>query len=289
MEQLISDLILPAGMLCIMCGMGLALSIDDFRRVASKPVASTLGTLLQLVAMPLVGIALAAAYELPPLLAAGLVIAAACPGGMFSNVYVHLARANTALSVTLTASATLVTLFTLPLWVQGGLRFIGGPDASIDMPVFDTALRLGGLTILPVAVGMLLRARGVAGATTERWLTRFGVLAIACGFTADAMLRPELPVEEFNASVQPAIALCLGGLVLGTLSPWLLRLPSRDAVTIAVELVVKNGLLGIVLARNSLDLEAAIPIFVFGMFQTPIGIALLVSWRWRAKRRGEST
>ncbi len=283
MESLISDWIQPGGILCLMCGMGLALTVDDFRRVASAPLATALGTTLQLVAMPLCGIAIVAVFGLPPLLAAGLIIAAACPGGMFSNVYVHLARANTALSVTLTASATLVTLFTLPLWVQGGLTWVGGPDARIEMPVLDTALRLGGLTILPVALGMFLRAHEI-GMHAEKWLTRIGVAAVVGGFVADGLLRPELPVAEVDLSLWPAVALCLAGLVLGTLVPRLLRIPSTDAVTIAVELVVKNGLLGIVLARQALEFEAAIPIFLFGMLQTPIGIGLLVLWRWRARR-----
>ena len=283
MESFVGDVLLPAGMFALMFGMGLNLTADDFRRIASKPTATALGTVLQLLAMPLAGTAIAVATDMPALLGVGLVVAAACPGGMFSNVYVHLAKANTALSVTLTATSTLVTLFTLPLWVQFAARQLGA-DASIDMPVLSTASELASLTVLPVVLGMLARAHAPSVLRAERWLTRIGVLAIVVGVTWDTTQRPELPVEDFNASLPPAAALALAGLLMGLVSPALLRLRSRDAATITVELVVKNTLLGIVLARHSLGFEAMIPVFAFGMFQTPIGALVLVGWRWLVRR-----
>jgi BASS family bile acid:Na+ symporter len=283
MESFVADFLLPAGMLALMFGMGLTLRTDDFRRIASAPTATALGTVLQLIGMPLVGIAIALWFELPPLLGAGLIVAAACPGGMFSNVYVHLARANTALSVTLTATATLVTLFTLPLWVGAGVARLGGAGAELEMPVLDTALQLGMLTILPLALGMATRALRPQLAAAEKWLTRFGVVVITAGVAYDATQRGELPVAEFQASLPPALSLAAAGLVMGILGPALLRLPSRDAATITVELVVKNTLLGIVLARHSLGFDATIPILAFGAFQTPVGALVLITWRVLAR------
>jgi BASS family bile acid:Na+ symporter len=150
----INEWIVPAGMFALMFGMGLALTVDDFRRVVLLPQATVVGTFLQLVGMPLAGFGLAHAFALDPLLAAGLVIIAACPGGVMSNMFVHLGRADTALSITLTATATAVTLFTIPLWVRAVLASFGEAGANIEMPVIETALYLGGFTILPVAVGM---------------------------------------------------------------------------------------------------------------------------------------
>jgi BASS family bile acid:Na+ symporter len=279
----ISDVLLPGAMFGLMFGMGLTLSLRDFRNIALAPTATVLGTLLQLVAMPAAGIGIALASGLPPLLAAGLVVIAACPGGMFSNMYVHLGRANTALSITLTATATMATLFTLPLWLRVILDQVGDGAIDVEVPVLETALRLGGLTVLPVLVGMAVRSRRPGAHGAEKWLSRGSALVIVGAMVVDGMQRPELPIAEFQQSLLPAIWLAAAAVVLGLGGPVLLRLPSRDAATIGVELVVKNMLLGLVLARQSLDFEATIPIFAFATFQTPIGVLVLVGWRVLAR------
>jgi BASS family bile acid:Na+ symporter len=283
MDTLIGDVLVPLAMIGLMFGMGLTLTLEDFRRIAANPRATIIGTLLQLVGMPLVGIALALAFDLPLLLAAGLVVIAACPGGMFSNMYVHLARAHTALSITLTASATMVTLFTLPLWTNWILSRIDGGATGVQMPVLRTALELGGLTVLPVLVGMFVRRRRPQWARLDSWLAPGGALVIIGGMVYDGAQRSELPIREAELSLVPTLLLAAAAIVLGLIVPALARLPIRDTVTVSVELIVKNVLLGIVIAQRSLDFEAVIPIFVFSIFQTPAGILILVAWRLLAR------
>ncbi len=284
MENLILDLILPASMVVLMTGMGLTLTVSDFRRIADAPGSTVLGTVLQLLAMPVIGIGLALAFEMPPLLAAGLVVIAACPGGMFSNVFIHVAGANTALSITLTATATLVTLFTMPLWVRAILSVVGTGPIEIEVPVLETALNLGGLTVLPIAAGMMIRGRWPTSLQFEKWCTRFGGLGIGAALTYDAFQRPELPVAEFQASLLPAALLAVGSIVLGLGASWLARRSLTDAVTLTLELIVKNSLLGLVLARQSLAFEATVPIVAFSIFQLPFGVLMLLFWR-RATHR----
>lgn len=281
MESWILDVLLRGGMFALMSGMGITLSLGDFRRIAEAPTATIVGTVLQLLVVPLAGLGIAIAFELPALLAAGLVIIAACPGGMFSNVYVHVARANTALSITLTASATVVTLFTLPLWARAVLVATDGADASMQMPVLDTALGLGSLTVIPIALGMAARAHWPGIRSLEKWLTRSGVLAIVIAFTWDASTREDLPVALFQQSFLPVVCLLAAMLVIGLGVPLLFGLSSRDTATIGVEVVVKNSLLGLVLSRASLDFDATLPIIAFATLQTPLGIAVLAVWRWR--------
>jgi BASS family bile acid:Na+ symporter len=270
-------------MFSLMFGMGLTLVVGDFRRIARNPTATIVGTLLQLVGMPLVGIGLALAFDLPLLLAAGLVVVAACPGGMFSNMYIHLARANTPLSITLTASATMVTLLTLPLWTRWILSLVGGEASGIEMPVLETAVELGTLTVLPVFLGMVARSWRPQLVWLEKWLARGGALLIIGAVTYDSLQRDELPLAEAELSFAPAFLLALAAVAMGLVVPALSRLSMRDSVTIAVELVVKNSLLGIVLASRSLEFEAVIPIFMFSIAQTPAGILVLVAWRLLAR------
>ena len=285
MEQIWIDLGLSLGMFMLMLGMGLTLVGDDFRRIATNPRATIVGTVLQLVVMPIVGIFLASLFDLTPILAAGLVVVAACPGGMFSNMYVHFAKGNTALSITLTATATVVTLFTLPLWVQFALTLFQAHDgAPIEMPVFDTALRLSALTILPVALGMILRARNPAARNWERRATIPGAIVIVVGSALGVGDNPDL--DMVVESIAPAAAFATAAMVVGTAVPLIFRIPARDAVTVAVEMIVKNTLLGIVLVAQVLDFEAVLPILAFAAFQTPGGLVLLVGWRLFERRRG---
>ncbi len=279
------DLALSAAMFALMFGMGLSLGADDFRRIATSPRATLVGTALQLVAMPVVGIAVAHFFELSPILFTGIVVVAACPGGMFSNMYVHLARGHTALSITLTATATFVTLFTLPLWIQFALTTFSSTGVTpIDMPVLDTALRLGMLTILPVAIGMGVRHRWPATSVWERKLSLVAASVIVGGMIFRGTSQPEVPVEEFLRSLAPAATLAIAAIVVGITLPPLLRVSPRDTVTIAVEMIVKNTLLGIVLVGQVLDFEAVLPIFAFSIFQTPGGVLILVGWRYLEKR-----
>lgn len=280
----IASLAVSAAMFAMMFGMGLTLTPDDFRRVAQAPRATIVGTMLQLIIMPLVALGIAHFFEMTPLLTVGLVVIGACPGGLFSNMYIHFARGNTALSITLTATATLVTLFTLPLWVRLALSSTPGGDSAIDMPILDTALQLGGLTVLPVFLGMIARAYRPTLASWERRLSLASAVVIVWGVVRQGASRPDPPVEEFLASLPPVACFAVAAIVLGIAIPTALGLRARDSVTIAVELIVKNTLLGIVLVGQSLEFEAMIPILAFALMQTPGGLLLLVGWRVLARR-----
>jgi BASS family bile acid:Na+ symporter len=264
--------IVPASMFGLMLGMGLTLTPDDFRRVVRMPRATLVGTFLQLVAMPLAGLAIAHGFALEPFLATGLIIVASCPGGALSNVLCHLFKADTALSITLTATGTAITLFTIPLWV----RFAAVAEHSVDMPLLHTALTLGGFTVLPVALGMVLRALRPALAAREPLLTRASTLTMVVAVTVDALTREAPPLAALAASWQPALLLLGAAVVMGVGLPLLLGLDTRDAVTIAVELCIKNGVLGLFVATQSLrSIEAGVPIAAFLTFQLPVGIGVL--------------
>lgn len=277
---------LPASMFGLMFAMGLALRPDDFRRIARVPGPVVVGTLLQLVGMPVIGFGLALAYELPPLLAAGLVIVAACPGGMMSNMLVHLARANTALSITLTATATTATLLTLPLWIRGILASVGGQHTAIEVPILGTAAELGGLTVVPVALGMLARQLRPALAKLERPLSAIASVAIVCILVYDGAMRPDPPTGPFVQSLMPCLLLGVAAVILGLGVPRLLRQPPPDATAISIELCMKNGLLGTVVASSSFGvLEPSLPILAYTGLMLPVSATILTAYRIREGRR----
>lgn len=283
MTSWITDALVPAAMFVLMLAMGFTLSAADFRRVARYPVPTLVGTALQLLAMPLAAIALARAFDLPPLLAVGLAIVGACPGGTVSNLLAHLGRADTALSITLTATATLATLFTLPLWVRFALA--GGAESAvaIEMPVLDTAARLAVFTVVPVALGMLARRARPEVVRFERALSLASAFVIIAGLTVESATRDELPVAELAQSLAPALWLCGAGFAMGWLVPLATGASAGEAATIAIELCVKNTVLGLVLATGAFHaLEPAVPIVAYMTFQLAFAgasIALLLVGR----------
>jgi BASS family bile acid:Na+ symporter len=282
MDGVIGTWIVPASMFALMFAMGLTLTLDDFRRIALMPMPTVVGTVLQLVAMPLAGLGLARAYELEPLLATGVVIVAACPGGVMTNVLCHLGKADVPLSITLTASATMIALFTIPLWV----RAVAGASGAVDMPVLETAVSLGVFTVLPAVVGMAARHVWPALLAYEPRITRVATVAMVAALTVEALRRENPPVAALAATWQPALLLLLAALAMGVGVPLLLGLGWRTAATIGVEICVKNTVLGLFVATQSLrSLEAAVPIVAFMTFQIPVGLGVLgVYALWRRRR-----
>ncbi|MEE3118754.1 MAG: bile acid:sodium symporter, partial [Pseudomonadota bacterium] len=155
---------LPVSLFIIMVGIGLTLTLRDFGQVTRNPRSIVVGTVAQILLMPLVAFGIAATLGLAPALAVGLVIIAACPGGTTSNLFVLLARGHIALSILLTVSASLITIVTLPFFTNYALQMYFGEAANISLPVGKTIAMLVVIVLLPVSLGMFIRTRAPAAA-----------------------------------------------------------------------------------------------------------------------------
>ncbi|MCR9093090.1 MAG: hypothetical protein NXI30_02625 [bacterium] len=282
MLSLMSEILLPVSIFVMMFAIGLTLSIDDFRRIASERRSIVLGTAMQLLVTPLVGIGLALAFGLTSDVGAGLVVLAACPGGLISNLLVFFAGGSTALSVSLTGIATLFTLGTVPVWVSAYSWLHGGEGAAVNLPIVSTALELGLLTILPMCCGIAWRERAGDPEAVSRRLSKWSLVAIIVAMMMDFQGRP-LPIGSFSASVVPAFWLATVAGLLGVVVCRASGVSGIDTATIAVELVAKNGLLAIAIARSSIGFEAMMPSIAFQMFQAPIAVFILAAWRFGAR------
>lgn len=280
------DWAIRSGMFALMFGMGLALSRGDFERVWLFPKAVLAGSVVQLVFMPLAGVVLAVTFGLPSLLAAGLVVTAACPGGTLSNILVHVGRADTALSITLTATATLIALLTLPLWVEGFLRLEGGAGSSFEVPVGATALELATFTLVPLLLGMALRARRDEARRWERLFTHGGVAAVVAAVASQLLSEQGGSLAGASQALPAVLALLGSAVVLGVGLPLVLGLPGAQSATIGVEICLKNTVLGIAMAELSLGMQAAVPSVLYALFQVPVSAAILVAYRLWARHTG---
>jgi BASS family bile acid:Na+ symporter len=150
-------IIIPFGLFMIMMGLGLTLSIDDILRVIIMPKAVLIGLVGQLLLLPIIAFIIAFLLNPAPVIAIGLILLAACPGGITSNAYVFASRGDIALSVTLTSIASLFTVVTMPLLAWMALTTFADSGEIVNVPIANMMRSLAQLTILPIILGMLIR------------------------------------------------------------------------------------------------------------------------------------
>ncbi|MBB1042150.1 bile acid:sodium symporter family protein, partial [Dietzia sp. Cai40] len=231
------DIGLPVALAIIMVGIGLSLTKEDFAVQARSPWATIVGLFGQLVLVPLTGVVVALVFGLPAMLALGVVLVAATPGGATSNLITYLARGNVALSVILTALTSVAVILTLPMWFGIGARVIpGASDAEVTVPLGQTFGLLLGVILIPVLLGMLLRARRPAlAARIERFVGIVGLVVLVL-LIVGIVLGERDRIVDLVVAVGPAVVvLNLALIVVGGLLAWVCRLRRAEQIAIAVE------------------------------------------------------
>ena len=279
---------LPLSLFIIMVGMGLSLTVADFRRVGQQPSAVALGSLLQLLVIPLMGFAIGGAAG-GGILAVGLVLLAALPGGTTSNVLCYLARANLALSITLTVIASLAVIFTLPLYVNWALEYFVGESADLNLPVGKTLITMFVIVVIPVGIGMVIRAKAEGfAAKVEPMISKFALVVLIVIVVGILIAEwANLPVW-LAAAWLPVLALNIGALAVGVVAGKLVGLTMQDALTVAIELGIKNTTLGLTIALSLLQsTELALPAAVYGLFMYA-SVAGLAVWGRRIDAQNQA-
>ena len=271
---------LPVALAVIMVGIGLSLTLADFRAQARTPRATIIGTLGQVLLVPAIGIAVAMAMDLPPIMALGLVLVAACPGGSTSNLVTYLARGNVALSIILTVVASLVVIVTLPGWLDVAGRILpGATGLSVTVPLGQTFGLLVGVILVPVAIGMAIKAKKPAlAAKLERGMSVLGALVLLLAIAAVAVdLGGE--IVDMVIAVGPAVLVFNVAVILaGGALAWVARVDRASQLALAVEYGIKNSTLGLVIALTVVrDEEFAVPAAVYSivMYLTAVGVIFI--------------
>jgi BASS family bile acid:Na+ symporter len=275
---------LPIAIGVIMCGIGLHLTPADFRRVTEFQRSVAAGVAGHYLLLPALGFAIAWLFRLPPELAVGLVLVAACPSGNMANTMTFLARGNVALAVCLSVISALVTFLSVPLLVALASEVFVGEARSIRVPVAETVKHLAGILLVPIVTGMLVRARLPRVAHALRpWVGRFAVALLVALILGIAITQREaLTVAAIQAG-PAALALCCaaigGGYALGALA----RLPPRDVLTVSLEVGVQNGALAILIALSVLgSAQVAIPGALYGALMYLPALVVVAIGRRRA-------
>ena len=149
--------IAPLALALIMLGLGLGLTTDDFKRVLQNPKIFFVGIFSQIVFLPIIAYILLLVIKVPTAIALGVMIIAAAPGGVTSNVMTKFAKGDVALSISLTAVCSLISIISVPLIVFSSAKLIGVSNISEEITMTGIALKMAGIVTLPVFIGMIIR------------------------------------------------------------------------------------------------------------------------------------
>ncbi|WP_028472282.1 bile acid:sodium symporter family protein [Nocardioides alkalitolerans] len=266
MDSALTTVGLPIALGIIMFGLGLSLTPEDFRRVARHPKAVAIALGCQLLLLPALCFGLVLLLDLPPLLAIGMMLLAASPGGTSANLYSHLFRGDVALNVTLTAVNSVIAIVSLPVITNLAIAYYDqGDTVSLQ---FSKVVEVFVIVLAPVALGILARAKAPAFAASADKPVRIGSAVILAVLVLGILLDQRENVGDYLADVGLAAALfCAASLVIGYVVPRALGIVEGQAIASSMEIGVHNGTLAIYVAVEVLDTtEISIPAAVYSIF-----------------------
>ena len=278
MDSALSTVALPAALAVIMFGLGLSLTVDDFVRVTRRPRAAVVALGLQVLVLPALCFGLVALAGLEPVLAVGMVLLAASPGGTTANLFSHLFRGDVALNVSLTAVNSLLAVVTLPLLTNLAVTVFDPTGADSVGLQFGKTVQVFAVVLVPVALGMLVRRSAPAFADRmDRPVRVLSAVVLALVIVGTVLAERENVGGYLRQIGWVALVFCLLSLLLGFAVPRALGIGHRQAVACCFEIGVHNSTLAIAVAISVLgSVELAVPAAVYGVLMFPV--AALVGW-----------
>ena len=243
--------IAPLALAIIMLGLGLGLTINDFKRVISKPKDFTIGIICQLFLLPIVAYILVLILRLPIEIALGLMIIAAAPGGVTSNVLTKFANGDVALSISLTAVGSLISIITVPFIIFTSAALMSVSEVSKEINMTGIALKMALVVTVPVIIGMIIRA------FAEKFISsNMNIVNKITGFLF-LIVFISIWIEEreniFNYLYQAGLAVLMLNVIMMTLSFYIAKffvtnLPQRKCISL--ECGLQNGTLAVFVATQ---------------------------------------
>lgn len=266
MNSVFITLFLPVSLFIIMFSLGMALTLADFRRVVLFPRGISIGLLNLLLISPLLAFTLAVVFKLPPELAVGMVLLGASPGGTTANMLTHLARGDTALSVTMTAISSVAAVVMTPLVLSlASSHFMSG-ELALQLDMSGIVVKVLIITLIPLSLGMLVRAQAETWAVRNEPLAKkiamvFFVLVVAAALWSERThIRDNLAVVGFAVLSLNVLAMTIS-YGLSTLA----GLNGRQATAVSIELGVHNTTLAMAVGAMVTP-TMVIPAAVYGVF-----------------------
>lgn len=274
----------------LMFGVALDIKLSDFRRVIEKPKSPLIGLISEYLLLPIIALVIILILKPAPSIALGMILISTCPGGSTSNYMVHLAKANSALSVTLTSITTLGAIIMTPLVFTTLSGWVPGAEAlqsSIYVEASEMIKTIIQLIIVPVGIGMFVNSRFPEFTKKIEKPVRYLSLAIFFGFVLFAVAGNWQEIQEFIHLVFFLVLLHNSlAYIVGYYFSKLNQLPENDARAISIETGIQNTGLGLILVFNFFEGLGGMAIVMawWGVWHLISGFALAMVWR----RKGTS-
>jgi BASS family bile acid:Na+ symporter len=271
MDSVLTSVALPLALALVMFGLGLSLTLGDFARVGRQPKAVVIALVLQLLVLPAICFGLVLLFDLPPILAVGLLLLAASPGGTTANLFSHLYRGDVALNITLTAVNSVIAVVTLPVITNLAIDWFEPADGGSLGLQFGKTLQVFAVVLVPVALGMLVRQRATAFADRMDKPVRIASAVVLALVIVGTIVAERENITGYISDVGlPALLFCVASLTVGFFVPRALGVVRRQAIASAFEIGVHNGTLAIAIAISVLDsVELAVPAAVYSVIMFP--------------------
>jgi BASS family bile acid:Na+ symporter len=281
MDSPLTTIGLPIALGIIMFGLGLSLTVADFRRVRRHPRAVVIALACQLVLLPLVCFGLVVLLDLSPLLGIGMLVLAASPGGTSANLFSHLFHGDVALNVSLTAINSIIAIVTLPIITNLAISYYDRED-SVSLQL-SKVVEVFAVVLVPVLLGMLVRSRRPGAAAAADRPVRIGSAVILAVLVIGIVVDQRHKIADYFGDVGPATGLfCAASLVIGYVVPKALGVTQAQAIASSMEIGVHNSTLAIYIAVEVLDsTEISVPAAVYSIFM----FAFAAAWGYAISRR----
>lgn len=262
----LTSIFLPLALGIIMLGLGLSLTIADFKRILNYPKAVAIAMVCQTILLPMVCFLVAIGFGLQPTLAVGLMLLAASPGGPTANLYSHLYNGDVALNITLTAVNSVLTVFTLPIVVNFSLGYFLASDQYVPMQ-FAKVIEVFVIVLAPVSIGMLLKSKLPAfAAKMDKPVKILSAIFLVLIIAAITIREREMLANNFGKIGIPILVFNALSMAIGYYLPLLFRVERKQAIAIGMEIGIHNGTLAIFIALNILNnSEMSIPPALYGL------------------------
>ena len=275
----------------VMFGLGLSLAVDDFRRLREHPKAVVLALVLQVVLLPGTAYLLIVATGMEPIFAVGLMLLAASPGGVSANLFSHLFGGNVALNISLTAINTVLSIISLPLITNWAIAAFVQSGQVVPMQ-FGKIVEVIGIVLLPVGMGMLVRAKSPTWAQRLDQPMKIFSAVVLAAFSLIAIAKEWQALSTSFASIGPVVlAFNVISLLAGYYLSRAMGLNQSMSTAISFEIGIHNSSLAIFVALSVLgNFQLALPAAVYSvsMYLTATLFGLVVLRRSARANAGET-
>jgi BASS family bile acid:Na+ symporter len=277
------DILIPGTVFCLMILVGLGLKGEDFKQLIQSPKAILVGIIGQVVLLPIMAFLYASLFTENLTLQIGIILLAACPGGPLSNSLVYLAKARIELSVTLTAINGMLALVSTPLIASLGIRLFAGEHTDIRLPLLRTIAQIFILAVLPVLIGMTIRAK--ASEFALRYETHARIIAfilLVSHISLVVLTNIGIVGKSLSIMFIPGVVFCLLALLVGYIAAMISGLDRDTRFTISIEVGLQNVVIAILISYVLLK-RPEFALFVLN-YATAV-VLIMLPWVYIYRRR----